>query len=89
MRLFVALLVLGAAACGQQPEPTEAVVATAPADTALAPPIAAEKSMWVPMPDDKAQLLRLETMGYTVHDDHLHLPGVKACPMDMSGGPVQ
>ena len=89
MRLFVSLLVLGAAACGQQPEAKEAVVASAPADTALAPPVVPRKSMLVPMPDDKAALLRLEAMGYTVHDDHLHLPGVKACPVDMSGGPVQ
>ena len=89
MRLLIALLVLGAAACGQQPESKEAVVAPALANTALAQPVAPRKSMLVPMPDDKAQLLRLETMGYTAHDDHLHLPGVKACPMDMSGGPVQ
>lgn len=89
MRLLVALLVLGAAACGQQPETKEAVVASAPADMALAPPVAPRKSMLVPMPEDKAALLRLEAMGYTVHDDHLHMPGVKACPMDMSGGPVQ
>ena len=89
MRLLVTLLVLGAAACGQQPEPKEVVVAPAPADLALAPPVAPRKSMLVPMPDDKAALQRLEAMGYTVHDDHLHLPGVKTCPMDMSGGPVQ
>ena len=89
MRLFVALLVLGAAACGQQPETKEAVVASVPADTPLPPPVAPRKSMLVPMPEDKAALLRLEAMGYTVHDNHLHQPGVKACPMDMSGGPVQ
>ena len=89
MRLLVALLVLGAAACGQQPESKEVAAAPAPAATPMAQPTAAQKSMLVPIPDDKAQLLRLETMGYTVHDDHLHLPGVKACPMDMSGGPVQ
>ena len=89
MRLFVALLVFGASACGQEPEPNEVAAEPAPAATPMAQPTAAQKSMLVPIPDDKAQLLRLETMGYTVHDDHLHLPGVKACPMDMSGGPVQ
>jgi hypothetical protein len=27
-------------------------------------------------------------MGYTVHDDHMHPPGVKECPLDKEGGSV-
>lgn len=89
MRPFIMLLVLGASACGQEPEPNEVAVAPAPAAEPMAQPTPAQKAMLVPIPDDKAQLARLESMGYTRHDAHLHLPGVKECPMDMAGSPIQ
>ena len=44
--------------------------------------------LMIPMPKDKAQLKRLLAMGYTIHDDHLHAPGVIGCP-EMSEKPVQ
>jgi len=40
----------------------------------------------IPIPKDKAQLSRLVSMGYTVHKDHMHPPGVKSCPFDRNGG---
>jgi hypothetical protein len=41
------------------------------------------------VPDDKQQLKRLLALGYTVHEDHLHPPGMKQCPFNMGGGVVQ
>ena len=43
----------------------------------------------IPVPSDKVQLERMLTMGYTVHEDHLHSPGVKECPFNMGGSVVQ
>jgi hypothetical protein len=42
----------------------------------------------IPIPKDKAQLARLVSMGYTVHENHMHPPGVKSCPFDKKGGSV-
>ena len=42
----------------------------------------------IPIPKDQAQLKRLLAMGYTVHEDHLHAPGVTSCPK-MSENPIQ
>lgn len=44
--------------------------------------------LWIPIPKDKAQLQRLLAMGYKIHEDHLHAPGVTSCPK-MSENPVQ
>lgn len=44
--------------------------------------------LMIPMPKDKAQLKRLLAMGYTIHEDHLHAPGVVGCPK-MSENPIQ
>lgn len=43
----------------------------------------------IPVPADKAQLERMLAMGYTVHEDHMHAPGVKECPFNMGGSVVQ
>ena len=43
----------------------------------------------IPVPTDKAQLERVLAMGYTVHEDHMHAPGVKECPFNMGGSVVQ
>lgn len=42
----------------------------------------------IPVPKDKAQLARLVAMGYTVHQNHMHPPGVNSCPFDKKGGSV-
>ncbi len=44
-------------------------------------------ALMLPLPDDRAQLDRLLAMGYQAHDDHLHAPGVTACPK-MAENPV-
>ena len=42
----------------------------------------------IPVPKDKAQLARMVSMGYTVHENHMHPPGVKSCPLDKAGGSI-
>jgi hypothetical protein len=44
--------------------------------------------LMIPIPKDPAQLKRLLAMGYKIHEDHLHAPGVTSCPK-MSENPVQ
>jgi hypothetical protein len=51
--------------------------------------MASKKPAMLSVPADKQQLERLLAMGYTVHDDHLHPPGVKECPFDMGGSVVE
>ena len=46
------------------------------------------KAALIAVPGDKAELQRLIDLGYTVHDDHLHPPGAKECPL-MGGDMVQ
>lgn len=55
--------------------------------TAQAQPVPRQSSMLMSVPGDPQALKKLEAMGYTVHDDHLHAPGVTACPK-MSDDPV-
>jgi hypothetical protein len=50
---------------------------------------AAAKAGVIPIPRDKAQLGRLLAMGYKIHEDHLHPPGMKECPFNMGGSVVQ
>lgn len=85
-KLFVAFVML--AACSQQKE-TE----TRPASQQAIPvdlhgKTLRKQSLMLPIPADHAQLERLLAMGYTVHQDHLHAPGVTSCPK-MSENPVQ
>ncbi len=83
IRMIVLLLALGA--CSEQPAqqprqaaaPVPVAVAPAPAVTPMAP---VQQAAMIDVPKDPAQLKRLETMGYTVHTDHLHAPGVSVCP---------
>jgi len=85
-KLAVALVML--AACSQQkqpetrPAPRQATAATLPSNAPQ------KQSLMLPIPKDHAQLERLLAMGYTVHEDHLHAPGVTSCPK-MSENPVQ
>lgn len=86
MKKFVVALVM-LAACSQQkqpdpgPAPRQATAVTLPGN---APP---KQSLMLPIPKDHAQFERLLAMGYTVHEDHLHAPGVTSCPK-MSENPV-
>lgn len=92
MRVVVIMpLVLGAA-CSQEPNPAQSRAASA------APPLIAVsaqpgaqpvegQSAMRSVPTDPVALRKLQAMGYTVHDDHLHAPGVAACPK-MSDDPV-
>ena len=95
MRHVSMLLVLGLWACGkdadppQQQSPTQtAAPASVPRATMPGKPAATQMAM-MEVPDDKQQLERMLAMGYTVHENHLHSPGVKECPFDMGGGVVQ
>ncbi len=84
MRTIVLLFALGA--CSQQPaeQPRQtaapAPAAPAPAAPAVTPMAPVQQAAMIDVPKDPAQLKRLETMGYTVHTDHLHAPGVSVCP---------
>lgn len=93
MRRFAILLLFGLGACGKDADPSAAQQADKPrasmpaANSAPgAMPAAMEKM--IPVPKDKAQLDRMLAMGYTVHEDHMHPPGVKECAFDRGGGSV-
>ena len=77
------------AACGQQRH--QQAAAQHPAKAVTVPGMAAGQSkgaLMIPIPKDPAQLKRLLAMGYTIHEDHLHAPGVTSCPK-MSENPVR
>lgn len=86
MRTIVLLFALGA--CSQQPaeQPGNAgapAAAPAPTAAAAAPPTPAAppvQAAMISLPSDPMKLKKLEAMGYTAHQDHLHAPGVSACP---------
>ena len=93
MRMVVAVAVLGLCACDSERQP-ESHAATPPAAAAAAAEIPAaadaapaQSSPLMAVPEDPAALKRLEAMGYTVHADHLHPPGVTNCPK-MGDDPV-
>lgn len=95
MKRFVMILLLGLACCGRQADLSGAQAPVAkpiafPATAAQsAMPVKAGAEMkLIPIPKDKAQLARLISMGYTVHNDHMHPPGVKSCPLDKNGASV-
>ena len=96
MKLLPILVLLGVAACGKEADPAAQQPPTQPAAVTPAAsqpkvdgkPAMAQAAM-IPVPADKAQLERMLTMGYTVHEDHLHSPGVKECPFNMGGSVVQ
>lgn len=78
-------LLLALAACSQQKHDRTAEQKAVP--PALVPAKVSKATLMIPLPKDTAQLKRLLAMGYTVHDDHLHAPGVTTCPK-MSENPV-
>jgi hypothetical protein len=91
-----AILLLGVAACSrqvdhksaQQPTSKPLALPTMPAAQSPMPGKAAAEMKLIPIPKDKAQLARLVAMGYTVHQNHMHPPGVKSCPFDKNAGSV-
>lgn len=89
MKRFAILLIFGLCACGRQADqktqPPAKPVAVA---TAVAAQPMTTMSAKISIPKDKAQLNRLLAMGYTVHEDHMHPPGVKECAFDKRGGSV-
>ena len=94
MRWFAILLFVGLGACAEQADPVDNQETAKPAASSS---MAATQSMMgakqaamhtIAVPKDKAQLDRMLAMGYTVHDDHMHPPGVKECPLDKEGGSV-
>jgi hypothetical protein len=94
MKHFAILALLALAACGKQseashaPAPKGAVSLPAPAAAQSAMPGKGGEMKLIPIPKDKAQLARLVSLGYTIHNDHMHPPGVKSCPFDKNGGSV-
>jgi hypothetical protein len=84
-RLLVAILAL--AACSQQRHEQASAQKGSPVPEIL-PAKASKAALMIPIPKDQARLKRLLAMGYTVHEDHLHAPGVTSCPK-MSENPVQ
>jgi len=93
MRLLSIIIFLALASCGQAGEQRSAQRSPqppppAPAASMTSTPNVAQAAM-IPVPTDKAQLERMLAMGYTVHEDHMHAPGVKECPFNMGGSVVQ
>jgi hypothetical protein len=94
MRRFAILLLLGIATCGKQADrqaqrsAKPAVMTSTTAAQSTMPGKTLAAMHFIAVPKDKAQLNRLLAMGYTVHNDHMHPPGVKECPLDKAGGSV-
>jgi hypothetical protein len=89
MKPLVLLIALAASACNQEPERNAAVPMPAATDVML--PADSRKSQppkVVPMPKDQAALDRMILAGYTPHGNHLHLPGVKECPLSQGSEAV-
>ena len=80
LRLLPLLLLV--TACSEERRDEAAPAPPMPPEAPIPQPAAAamKSEPLMPVPGDKAQLDRLLTLGYTVHDDHMHKPGVAACP---------
>jgi hypothetical protein len=81
------LALLALAACSEQSEPDAAAPEPGAQIPAAASATAPQTSALMAMPEDAEELQRLQAMGYTVHEDHLHAPGVTSCPK-MGDDPV-
>ena len=87
MRLFMLGSALLIAACGQQEQQQAAQVPNAPVIPALTAG-QSKAALMIAIPRDPDALRKLVKMGYTIHEDHLHAPGVTSCPK-MSENPVR
>lgn len=83
--LAAAFLLL--AACSEQKSEQPTAAPTSPAPVLPATDAQSQAALMLPLPTDGAELDRLLAMGYQAHDDHLHAPGVTACPK-MNENPV-
>jgi hypothetical protein len=90
----VAIVIFGLAACAKQADhkSSQQLASNPPAlpvmpaaQSPMAGKAAAEMKL-IPIPKDKAQLARLVAMGYTIHQNHMHPPGVRSCPFDKNTG---
>ena len=91
MKPFALVLAFSLTACGKDAAPpVQSPKASAPATSAMPTMASKPKTMerMILVPTDKAQLKRMLAMGYTVHEDHMHPPGVKECAFDKAGGSV-
>lgn len=90
MKWFAILLLFGLAGCGKQPVPAheQTVKPVTTAVGAQSMPARPAAMHFIAVPKEKAQLDRLLAMGYTIHNDHMHPPGVKECPLDKAGASV-
>lgn len=77
MKPLLILAALALAACERSPEPA----AGDPGGGLAAQAPASKPPAVVPRPSDQAALDDLILAGYTPHADHLHAPGVNACPL--------
>lgn len=83
--VLIALLVC---ACSKAQQPAKQLPVQRVTPVSLPKTSLPKGPLMIPIPKDRAQLQRLLAMGYTVHEDHLHAPGVTSCPK-MSENPVQ
>jgi hypothetical protein len=93
MKWFAIVLLFGLGACSKQADTQQTAARPLPATNAASQSKAVEKqgmamSALIPIPKDKVQLDRMLAIGYTVHENHMHPPGVKQCPFDTAGGSV-
>jgi len=91
MKRIALVLAFSLTACGKDAAPpVQTPKASAPATSAMPTMASKPKTMerMIPVPTDKAQLKRMLALGYTVHEDHMHPPGVKECAFDKAGGSV-
>jgi len=91
MKRIALVLAFSLTACGKDAAPpVQTPKASAPATSAMPTMASKPKTMerMILVPTDKAQLKRMLAMGYTVHEDHMHPPGVKECAFDKAGGSV-
>ena len=82
MKYLVLLIALTAIACDKKPQTNAAALGPAAAEAILPPQgPKSQPAKVVPLPKDQAELDRLILAGYTPHENHLHAPGVKSCPL--------
>jgi hypothetical protein len=87
MRIVLALLLLTGCAQEREPEAAESKTNVTPPAAAPAQPQPGQSSALMAIPEDPQAVAKLEAMGYTIHEDHLHAPGVTTCPK-MGNDPV-
>lgn len=78
--VLVCSMMIAVCGCSEQDSrekaPAEAAKELVPADPRVSAP-----AQLIPLPKDQAEVDRLILLGYTPHADHMHLPGVKSCPL--------